>query len=66
MPPMRLALSEPSDVESVIFQRVKELFYEGNTRRLRIRLLGVRLEKLCVGASQGQHLRKMLRPARPA
>ena len=46
-------LSEPSDVDSVIFQRVRELFAEGNTRRLRIRLLGVRLEKLCAGASQG-------------
>lgn len=46
-------LSEATDVDSVIFARVKELFAAGNTRRLRIRLLGVRLEKLCVGASQG-------------
>ncbi len=46
-------LSEATDVDSVVYRRVLELFHEGNTRRLRIRLLGVRLERLCVGASQG-------------
>lgn len=46
-------LSEATDVDSVVYRRVLELFREGNTRRLRIRLLGVRLERLCVGASQG-------------
>jgi len=46
-------LTEPSDVDSAIFNRVKELFAEGNTRRLRIRLLGVRLSHLCAGDSQG-------------
>jgi DNA polymerase-4 len=46
-------LSEATDVDSVVYRRALELFHEGNTRRLRIRLLGVRLERLCVGASQG-------------
>jgi DNA polymerase-4 len=46
-------LSEATDVDSVVYQRALELFHEGNTRRLRIRLLGVRLERLCAGASQG-------------
>ena len=46
-------LKEASDVDDVVFTRARELFHEANTRRLRIRLLGVRLEKLCAGASQG-------------
>jgi DNA polymerase-4 len=46
-------LPEPTDADSAVFQRVMELFHEGNTRRLRIRLLGVRLERLSAGASQG-------------
>jgi DNA polymerase IV len=45
-------LGEPSDVDDVIFARARELFQQANTRRLRIRLLGVRLERLSVGASQ--------------
>jgi nucleotidyltransferase/DNA polymerase involved in DNA repair len=47
------ALEAATDTDSVIFARAKELLYEGKTRRLRLRLLGVRLEQLCAGASQG-------------
>lgn len=45
---------EATDVDRTVFERVKELFAEGNTRRLRIRLLGVRLSSFSVGASQGR------------
>jgi DNA polymerase-4 len=46
-------LSEPTDADGPIFARALELLREAQTRRLRIRLIGIRLEKLTVGASQG-------------
>ncbi len=45
-------LDEPTDVDGDIFKEVQQLFAQGNTRRLRIRLLGVRLERFSTGASQ--------------
>ena len=45
-------LGEPSDSDHAIFTRVLELFAQGRTRRLRLRLVGVRLQRLCAGASQ--------------
>jgi DNA polymerase IV len=43
---------EPTDVDGDVFKEVQQLFAQGNTRRLRIRLLGVRLERFSAGASQ--------------
>lgn len=45
-------LKEPTDVDGEVFKLVKQLFAQGNTRRLRIRLLGVRLSRFTAGASQ--------------
>ena len=47
-------LPAAASVESVIFKRACELFAEGNTRRLRIRLLGVRLSRFSAGTPQQQ------------
>lgn len=47
------ALPDPTDTEAGIFPAVLELFAQAHTRRLRVRLLGVRLERLSAGASQG-------------
>jgi DNA polymerase-4 len=47
------ALPGPADTEAGIFPAVIELFAQAHTRRLRVRLLGVRLERLSAGASQG-------------
>lgn len=47
------ALPAPTDTEAGIFPVVLELFAQAHTRRLRVRLLGVRLERLSAGASQG-------------
>jgi DNA polymerase IV len=44
--------AEPTDVDGDVFREVLRLFAQGNTRRLRIRLLGVRLERFSAGASQ--------------
>ena len=43
---------EPTDVDGEVFKEVGRLFAQGHTRRLPIRLLGVRLERLSVGSSQ--------------
>lgn len=43
---------EPTDVEGDVFKEVRRLFAQGHTRRLRIRLLGVRLERFSAGAGQ--------------
>ena len=45
-------LDEPTDLDRVVYETALRLFAEGRTRRLRIRLLGVRLEKLKPGLSQ--------------
>lgn len=45
-------LSEPTDLDRVIYETALRLLDEGRTRRLRIRLVGVRLEKLRAGLSQ--------------
>ena len=45
-------LNEPTDLDRVVYETALRLFDEARTRRLRIRLLGVRLEKLKPGLSQ--------------
>ncbi len=45
-------LREATDLDRLVFETALRLFDEGRTRRLRIRLLGVRLEKLRPGLSQ--------------
>lgn len=45
-------LAEATDMDKAIFVRVQSLFHQANIRCLRIRLLGVRLDRLTVGASQ--------------
>lgn len=47
-------LDSPTDSDYAAFATALRLFNETNTRRLRIRLIGVRLEKLTVGAAQGK------------
>jgi DNA polymerase-4 len=46
-------LEEAADTESAFYPRVLELFEQAHSRRLRVRLLGVRLERLCPGGLQG-------------
>jgi len=45
-------IGEATDADSAVFKRVLELFHEAWTRRLRIRLVGVRLSQFAAGASQ--------------
>jgi DNA polymerase-4 len=42
---------QPTDVDSAVFGRVKELFWRAH-RRLRVRLVGVRLDRLTPGGNQ--------------
>jgi len=42
---------QPTDVDREVFARVKELFWRAH-RRLRVRLVGVRLERLAPGGNQ--------------
>lgn len=42
---------EPTDVDSIVFERVRELFWRAH-RRLRVRLVGVRLERLTPDGNQ--------------
>jgi DNA polymerase-4 len=45
-------LEEAADTESAFYPRVLELFEQAHSRRLRVRLLGVRLERLSPGGLQ--------------
>ncbi len=48
------SLREPSDADTVLFTRAMELLREAlPARKLAVRLLGVRLQKLCAGGGQG-------------
>jgi DNA polymerase IV len=47
-------LDEATDADYSIFTRARELFYQAHSRRLRIRLVGVRLDKLTLGSAQAQ------------
>ncbi len=46
-------LETPADTESALYPRVLDLFHAAHNRRLRIRLLGVRLDRLSPGGKQG-------------